>query len=310
MFKKNSGKASWLMGIFFVLAVMLAACGDTEATKAPLAVLPTATVAPTTAAVATTVAPTTAVAATTAKATTAVSTTAVAAVTTAKASTATTAATTTKAASTTAATATSGKIVIPASGGLGSDLAQLEKVLKATGNFNSVRIALVGTPKNDTPAAKAYDLKGDMVVVKPGSFSLDFTSSGRTQKIVVLDDKAYVSDQPDNWQEIDASTIDSKTLLAGFDQSHIETLTSQYAGSTVTYLPDEKLDGKSVGVIQLDVSTSTSDYAKQLKSAKVFYKYDKTTSRLSQFLIDSPDFALDTRYVDYDSASNKVVSPK
>jgi hypothetical protein len=300
--KKSFYKSGWLIGIFFVLAVMLAACGEATATPVPTTAK-ASTVAATTAA-ATTAAPT-------AVATTAKPATTVAATTAASTTVATTTAASTTKPATTAAAAAGAKPTIPASGAFTGDLEKLQQVLKATGDFQSLKITFKGTPKNDSPEAQSANMHGEMVVVKPGKLSFDLTSASEQQKIVVVDDKAYISkDNGATWESVDSSFLNVDSLLSSIDQSHTDTLTTQYAGSTVSYLPDEKLDGKDVGVIQLDTSTSSSDYAKQLQGAKITYRYDKTTLRLQQFLIQSPIFDIDTRYTDYNSSSNQVVAPK
>lgn len=298
--------------ISLLSALVFAACGEATSTStlainspsttaaaitAPATTAAVTTAAATTAAsttkaattVAATTAPTTTAPATTAPATTAVPTTAKA--TTAPATTA---------AATTAASA-GNKVTVPTDGTFPGDLAVLQKVLNASNDFKSVKMVLT--------SSIAAGPSGTVIVVKPDNVSVDLTTSGQRQGVISLGKDVYISQDGKTWTKTDASGFNAVQLIASLNQGSLDQI-KRLAGSTFTVKPDEKLDGKDVGVLELDTATSTGPDAAQLQGGKLIYKYSKQDFHLQQVLVKTSLVDLDTHYVDYDSPNNKVEAPK
>ncbi len=285
-FKIVSALASLMLAVG-----LLAACGDPTATTVPATKAAATTSAVTTAAPVTTVATT--VAATTAAQTTVAATTVVqttAAATTAKVATTTPAATMAVA---------SGPLQVPADGKLTGDLALLGKVLEATNEFKSIKM---------TVKSEEAKIDGTFVIIKPDKINFQLINGDQKQYFIAVGSEVYTSSDGKAWAKAPAGAVNVQSIIGGLNQGSIEQV-KKLAGGTFMVKPDEKLDGKAVGVMQIDSSTATTADGAALQGAMLTYKYDKQSNRLVQVVIKSSLYEIDTRYLDYDSANNKVEAP-
>ncbi len=217
---------------------------------------------------------------------------------------------TTTAAATTAAGASSGagaKATIPSDLTLTGDavLTLLDKLTTSSNNYKSVKLNMKG---KTITAGQSTDLTLSAVVIKPDKVSFDISAAGQKIGFVLIGTDTYLN-VGGAWQKVtdEATKAQFAQTLTSINQSTIDkNELKKYAGSTVTVLPDEKVGGVDVGVLEFDTTNAQDPTIKQL--GKVTYKFD-SQFRVVESIIKSPQAEFDILLTDYDSPSNKIDAP-
>ncbi len=208
------------------------------------------------------------------------------------------------AAATTAAAGGSNSGVIPADLKLSGNAAldAIDKLTTASNAFKSVKMELGGTFSGTALSIKA-------TIVKPESLDMSIETAGQKIGLVIIGKDVYLNPAGAGWQKITDPQLlaQFQPTIASLNQSTLDKDTiKKYAGSTVTILPDEKIDGVPVGVVEIDPSKSTDPDLKQI--TKIVYKFNDKFQIL-RTIVKTAAGDLEAKLFDYDASTNKVTAP-
>ena len=168
-----------------------------------------------------------------------------------------------------------------------------QKVFESTKKIGSYKFTI---------SSKGYSLEG--VFVKPDKLAGKMDNNGQKTSVILIGKDFYFSLDNKSWQKVaEGTNPDQLTTKAA------EVFPKNLNGAIYSALPDEKMEGKEVGVFTIDTTTVKATLPADVAGSKFTFKYDKLSLIVIQAQITNPSATIDIRYTDFDNPVNKVEAP-
>ncbi len=179
-------------------------------------------------------------------------------------------------------------------------------------NFSSIRAEMTGKRFGDKNNLVDFSMKvialldPKTVPLSNGhiiAYSIEYKEGNKITRGVLLNKVSYSYDESNGWRIINDS--EGWNLLGPLLMC-APILLLNGSSTTIRILPDEQLNGRTVGVLSYQVTNANNNIPVILKAV---YRYDKTNLRPLAVRVDSGEVYQEWKVLEYNNPNLKVEAP-